>query len=92
MVLRLIAHIVTGILITGFVVWLVASITDAAWKSLQRRAATRRAAEKLLASWSALADAQREQLAPEGWKAKRYAGNLNRHDSHLHVVRDEEPS
>ncbi len=77
MVLRLIAHIIAGILITGFVVWLIASLTDAAWKAMQGRAATRRSAVKLLDAWSTLADAQREQLDPPPYR------------SHLRVVRDE---
>ncbi len=77
MVLRLIAHIIAGILLTGFVVWLIASLTDAAWTTMQRRAATRRSAVKLLDAWAALADAQREQLDPPPSR------------SHLRVVRDE---
>jgi hypothetical protein len=78
MVLRLIAHIIAGILLTGFVVWLIASLTDAAWKAVQRRAATRRSAVKLLDAWSSLADAQREQLAPPPSR------------SHLRVVKDDD--
>lgn len=62
MVLRLIAHIIAGILLAGFLVYVIALVTDAAWKAAQRRSATRRAAEQLLASWSYLADAQREAM------------------------------
>jgi hypothetical protein len=62
MVLNLLAHIVTGILIAAFVVYVLVLITDAAWKSVQRRRLTREAAEGLLKSWSQLADAQREAM------------------------------
>lgn len=77
MVLRLLAHIITGILLTGLAVWLIAQITDAAWKSVQRRRLTREAAERLLGSWSQLADAQREAIATEHPAGKRRPDHLS---------------
>lgn len=62
MVVRLLAYIVAGILLAGFLAYVIALVTDAAWKAAQCRSATRRAAEQLLTSWSHLADAQREAM------------------------------
>ncbi len=89
MVLRLIAHIIAGILLAGFMVYVIALVTDAAWKSLQRRSATRRAAEQLLTSWSQLADAQRQAIEPSNWKQVKRPTS-NRHDAHLHLIRPDD--
>ncbi len=81
MVLRLIAHIVAGILLAGFMVWLIASLTTAAWNAAQSRVATRRAAVKLLDAWSSLADAQREATERPSRRPPK---------SHLRVVKDDD--